>query len=92
MGLDVQDNDSRARRFRSNLGLTYPTAKDTSGVTARKLGATGVPETFFISSDGHIVSHVVGVTSLAQIELGVAAAQDGTPIGTQHGGALLPLR
>jgi cytochrome c biogenesis protein CcmG/thiol:disulfide interchange protein DsbE len=92
LGLDVQDDDSQARRFRSTFGLTYPTAQDSSGGAARQLGAAGVPETFFISGNGQIVGHVVGVASLAQIELGVAAAREGNPLGTRRGGARLPLR
>jgi cytochrome c biogenesis protein CcmG, thiol:disulfide interchange protein DsbE len=92
LGLDVQDNERAARRFREQLALDYPTARDDSGDAARQLGATGVPETFFISSAGEIVGHVIGAASLAQVELGALAAQSGKPFGLRQGGVLLPLR
>jgi peroxiredoxin len=92
VGLDVQDTDEAARRFRSAYDLSYPTASDDSGDAARKLGAGGVPETFFISGKGEIVGHVVGTASIGQIEVGALAARSGKPFGTQGGGARLPLR
>jgi peroxiredoxin len=92
MGLDVQDKEDAARRFRSDYDLTYPTASDDSGDAARKLGAAGVPETFFISDKGQIVGHVIGAATIGQIEVGALAASRGKPFGTQGGGARLPLR
>jgi peroxiredoxin len=92
MGLDVQDKDAAARRFRSNYDLTYPTASDANGDAARKLGAGGVPETYFISGKGEIVGHVIGAASIGQIEVGALAARTGKPFGTQGGGARQPLR
>jgi thiol-disulfide isomerase/thioredoxin len=92
LGFAVQDKDSDARRFQKSFGITYPTVQDSKGDAAKRLGATGVPETFFISGDRQIVGHVIGAASLAQIELGASAAQEGTPLGTRQGGARLPLR
>jgi cytochrome c biogenesis protein CcmG, thiol:disulfide interchange protein DsbE len=92
LGFAVQDKDADARRFQKMYGITYPTVQDSKGDAAKRLGATGVPETFFISGDRQIVGHVVGAASLAQIELGASAAQKGTPLGTRQGGARLPLR
>jgi cytochrome c biogenesis protein CcmG/thiol:disulfide interchange protein DsbE len=92
LGLDVQDNERDAQRFREKYALDYPTAADESGDAARQLGATGVPETFFISRDGQIVGHVVGAATIAHMELGTSAAQAGKPFRTQQAGARLPLR
>jgi cytochrome c biogenesis protein CcmG, thiol:disulfide interchange protein DsbE len=92
LGLDVQDTERDAQRFRKKYNLDYPTASDESGDAARQLGATGVPETFFISGDGQIVGHVVGAATIAQMELGTSAAQAGKPFRTQQAGARLPLR
>jgi hypothetical protein len=50
-----------------------------------------VPETFFISKRGKIVGHVIGAVSLAQIELGVKAAQTGRAMPTDQGGGQIPL-
>jgi peroxiredoxin len=92
LGLDVQDRDSAARRFRAKFVLTYPTASDESGEAAWQLGATGVPETFFLSADGQIVGHIVGAPSLGQMESGTLAAQAGKLFGITEGGVRLPLR
>jgi hypothetical protein len=51
-----------------------------------------VPETFFISKGGKVVSHVVGAVSLSQVELGVRAAQTGQPRPVDQGGGQIPLR
>jgi cytochrome c biogenesis protein CcmG, thiol:disulfide interchange protein DsbE len=92
LGLDVQDRESAAQRFRTEFDLSFATARDESGDAARALGATGVPETFFLSDEGKIVGHVIGAASVAQLELGARAAQAGTPLGVRQGGARLPLR
>jgi cytochrome c biogenesis protein CcmG/thiol:disulfide interchange protein DsbE len=92
LGLDVQDTEREAQRFRKKYALDYPTVADESGDAARQLGATGVPETFFISGDGQIVGHVIGAATIAHMELGTSAAQAGKPYRTQQAGARLPLR
>jgi peroxiredoxin len=92
LGLDVLDSPAAARRFRAENGVTYPSVDEKRAATARAMGATGVPETFFIAKDGDIVGHVMGEVSLAQIELGVRAAQTGQPMPTVQGGGQIPLR
>ena len=92
LGFAVQDKTADARSFQKRFGITYPTAQDPSGDGARRLGATGLPATFFISSDGQIVGQVLGPASLGQIELGAVAAKDGSPLGTRQGGIQVPLR
>lgn len=92
LGLNVLDSPATARRFRTDYGVTYPSVEEKRGDTARQLGAGGIPETFFISKGGKIVSHVIGAVSLAQIELGIRAAQTGRPLPTDHGGGQIPLR
>jgi cytochrome c biogenesis protein CcmG/thiol:disulfide interchange protein DsbE len=92
LGLNVLDSRATARRFRKDYGVTYPSVQESRGDTARLLGARGVPETFFISRTGQIVSHVIGAVSLAQIELGIKAAQTGRSRPTDQGGGQIPLR
>ena len=92
LGLNVLDPPAAARRFRSENGVTYPSLEEKSAETARALGATGVPETFFISKDGEVVGNVKGEISLAQLELGVRAAETGRPTPAQQGGGQVPLR
>jgi peroxiredoxin len=92
LGMNVLDSPATARRFRADYGVTYPSVQEKRGETARELGARGVPETFFISKSGKIVSHVIGAVSLPQIELGIRAAQTGRSLPTDQGGGQIPLR
>ena len=92
LGLNVLDSPAAARRFRSQYDVTYPSVEEQRTDTAKQLGARGVPETFFISKGGKIVAHVIGAVSLAQIELGVRAAQTGQEMPTDQGGGQIPLR
>jgi peroxiredoxin len=91
LGLNVLDQAAAARRFRAEYDVTYPCLVEKRADTARELGARGVPETFFISKSGRIVSHVIGAVSLAQIELGVDAARTGRSRPTDQGGGQTPL-
>jgi cytochrome c biogenesis protein CcmG/thiol:disulfide interchange protein DsbE len=92
LGLNVLDSPSAARRFRSDYDVTYPSVAEQRAETAKQLGARGVPETFFLSKSGKIVAHVIGAVSLAQIELGVRAAQTGHAMPTDQGGGQIPLK
>ena len=92
LGLNVLDSPGSARRFRADYDVTYPSVEEKRSETARQLGARGVPETFFITRSGKIVSHVVGAVSLPQIELGIKAAQTGRSLPTDQGGGQIPLR
>jgi cytochrome c biogenesis protein CcmG, thiol:disulfide interchange protein DsbE len=91
LGLDVADTPAAAKRFRQQYDITYPSLEEKRGATAKALGSTGVPETFFLSKRGKIVGHVVGGLTLAQLELGVRAAQTGRQTGTDQGAGRVPL-
>ncbi len=54
VGVDTQDLEQPARAFLRQYRITFPTVRDPDGTVARLFGTTGVPETFFIGSDGHI--------------------------------------
>jgi peroxiredoxin len=92
LGLNVLDSPAAARKFRSDYDVNYPSISERRADTARSLGASGVPETFFISKRGKIVGHVIGSLALAQVELGVRAAQTGQATPTDQGGGQIPLR
>lgn len=87
VGLDMQDVTEDARRFMRDFGLSYLNVRDQSDGVAHDWGVTGLPETFFISTRGRVVAHVVGAVSAGQLRDGVAAAQDGRPLGALEGGA-----
>jgi cytochrome c biogenesis protein CcmG/thiol:disulfide interchange protein DsbE len=87
LGLNMQDITGDARGFLREFGVSYPTIRDPTDATARSWGATGIPETYFLSSRGEVVGHVIGVVSEDQLRTGVAAARSGRVVGAEGGGA-----
>jgi cytochrome c biogenesis protein CcmG, thiol:disulfide interchange protein DsbE len=87
LGLDQQDFPEDARDFLQEFQITYPTIRDPGKEVATRYGATGLPETYFISAQGRVVAHVIGAMSPEQIDGGVAAARTGRPLGALEGGA-----
>lgn len=92
VGLNQQDVREEAHDFLSQFSISFPQVRDKAKDTARAWGVTGMPETFFISSGGDVVGHVVGTISDAQMEAGVAAALSGRPSGVEVGGERRPTR
>jgi cytochrome c biogenesis protein CcmG/thiol:disulfide interchange protein DsbE len=92
LGLDMQDIRADARDFLREFRITYPNIRDARKDVATRFGATGIPETYFISAQGRVVGHVVGVVSEDQLNSGIAAARAGRPAGAQKGGARRPPR
>jgi cytochrome c biogenesis protein CcmG/thiol:disulfide interchange protein DsbE len=87
LGLDIQDVRGDAHAFLKELGIRYPTIRDPSKGVANDYGATGIPETYFLSSRARVVAHVVGVVSDRQLDSGVEAARAGRVVGKEEGGA-----
>ena len=87
VGLDMQDITDDALAFSRQFGVDYLNVRDGTNKVARSFGATGVPETYFISAAGRVVGHVVGVVAPPQLRDGVAAAIAGRPLGVEQGGA-----
>jgi cytochrome c biogenesis protein CcmG, thiol:disulfide interchange protein DsbE len=92
LGLDMQDLRGDARAFLSDLRISYPSVRDAGKDTSKRYGATGIPETYFVSADGQVVAHVVGAVSPQQLDAGIEAARSGQPIGRSVGGARRPPR
>jgi len=74
LGLDMQDATPDGRNFMHHFGIDYLNIHDPSNEVALSYGVTGLPESFFISRAGKIVSHVIGESSSAQLKQGIAAA------------------
>lgn len=91
VGLDAQDAREDARDFISQFGLTFPHVRDPGNDTQRAWGVTGLPETYFIGSDGRVVGHVIGTVDDAQLRDGIAAARSGRPKGADQGGEQRPV-
>ena len=92
VGLNMQDLSGDAHDFLREFGQTFPNVRDPTNETARRWGVTGIPETFFVSRQGDVVGHVIGVVSERQLAQGVAAASRGRPHGAQTGGDRRPTR
>jgi cytochrome c biogenesis protein CcmG/thiol:disulfide interchange protein DsbE len=86
LGVNQQDAREAARGFIREFSLSFPHLREAGKETAQGWGVTGLPETFFVSPEGNIVSHVIGVVSPRQMTSGIAAAQAGRPGGAQAGG------
>ncbi len=80
LGIDTQDLEAPARAFLVRYGITYPNVRDPDGSVSRLFGATGVPETFFISPDGKIRGKFPGEqVDLAAWRAAVSALLEGRP-------------
>ncbi len=86
VGLNMQDFTEDARGFLREFGVSYPNVRDRSNEVALRWGVTGLPETFFISLEGEVVGHVIGVVSPRQLEEGMQAARSGRALGPLGGG------
>lgn len=92
LGVNQQDVPEDANAFMDEFGVDYLNIRDPSNRTARSYGATGIPETYFVSRRGQIVGHVIGVISAQQMRSGLAAALSGRPLAVREGGARRALR
>jgi len=86
VGLNMQDVTQDARSFLREFALSFPNVRDPTKDTARRWGATGIPETFFVSAKGEVVGHVIGTVTARQLDEGVSAALTGRPRRTDQGG------
>ncbi len=63
VGLAIQDQPEAAQKFIRDFRLTFPNARDVTGKVSVDYGVYGVPETFFVSRDGHIRRKHVGAVT-----------------------------
>lgn len=91
LGLNQQDLTEDAGEFIREFGLSYPNVRDESNEVALEWGVSGLPETFFLSADGEVTGHVIGVVSGDQLEDGIASAASGRPLGSLTGGEQRPV-
>jgi cytochrome c biogenesis protein CcmG/thiol:disulfide interchange protein DsbE len=68
VGVDVQDTDSEARAFLRQYGVTYPNGDGNAGAISVAYGLRGVPETYFIATDGRIIRKWNGPLGTAGLE------------------------
>jgi len=77
VGIDVQDLRSDALSFLREFDVAYVSLRDAADDTYRAYGLTGVPETYYLSADGHIVAHSPGAISRSSLEAGIEQAIEG---------------
>ncbi|MGH2694609.1 MAG: TlpA family protein disulfide reductase [Actinomycetota bacterium] len=81
LGVLFQDSEANARAYMKELGGDWPTLLDPGSETAIDYGVYGVPETFFIDSDGTIVHKQIGGVSyemiVGQVERALARSSRG---------------
>lgn len=92
VGLNMQDVTDDAREFLEEFQITYPTIREPDKAVATDYGATGIPETYFVSDQGLVVAHVIGVVTDSQLDQGIEAAVAGEVVGPLTGGASRPQR
>lgn len=92
LGLNMQDVTEDALDFIDEFDVRYPTVREPDNATARAYGATGIPETYFVSPRGRIVGHVIGVVTPEQLDAGARASKTGAVVGSLTGGARRPQR
>lgn len=56
LGVDYVDTESEAKKFIAEYGQTYPNGPDLGTEISQKYKITGVPETYFITREGQVMS------------------------------------
>jgi cytochrome c biogenesis protein CcmG, thiol:disulfide interchange protein DsbE len=92
LGLNMQDVTDDALGFIDEFDVRYPNVREPDNATAQAYGATGIPETYFVSARGRVVGHVIGVVTVQQLDAGARAAKTGKVVGSLTGGARRPQR
>ena len=69
IGIDANDKSAAAMKFLHAEGVSYPVAADPSlAVTlSYGLGATGIPQSFFLNAKHQIVKHIFGDVTLSEL-------------------------
>lgn len=77
LGINMQDARGDARAFIDEFGLDYPSVREPGRETGEGYGATGIPETYFLSADGRVVGRHVGPIEAGELRAGIRAARSG---------------
>ena len=84
IGVALQDTDTASIEFLKEFDVTYPNGKDESGKIAIDYGVWGIPESFFIDTEGRITyKHVGGIRAamvtekLIEAQQGILSAKEG---------------
>lgn len=77
VGVAFEDTASSSRAFAQSLGMDWPIVSDAASRTALAYGVYGVPETFFIGTNGVVASRWVGPVPYAHLTDEITRLQAG---------------
>jgi thiol-disulfide isomerase/thioredoxin len=60
LGVNTRDNPGDAKRFLERYDVTYPVVADADQAMSDAMGVFPLPQTFFVDSEGHLVSSSAG--------------------------------
>jgi thiol-disulfide isomerase/thioredoxin len=75
LGIDNDESRAQGRAFARSHDLPGPSIFDPGKVRSRRLGAVGLPTTFFLDRRHRIVAEVIGTATTAKLERGLRKAQ-----------------
>lgn len=75
LGIDNDESRSQGRSFARRHGLPGPSIFDPAKARSRRLGASGLPTTFFLDRRHRIVATIVGKATSDRLERGLRAAR-----------------
>jgi cytochrome c biogenesis protein CcmG, thiol:disulfide interchange protein DsbE len=68
IGVTYQDIPDDSRAFVKRMTASWPQGTDESGSVAKAYGVRGIPQTFFVRSDGTIAARVFGITTQEKLD------------------------
>ncbi len=68
VGVAYLDSDQDSRAFIEEFGITYPNGPDTGTRISRDYRIQGVPETFVVDQNGHIVEFIIAPVQPGQLD------------------------
>jgi len=92
MGINIQDKEVDALAFIKEFGITFPNGRDATGRIAVDYGVWGIPETFFIDTEGQITYKHVGSLGWPTIKAKMDEAQRSFVSASEGRGSYQPIR
>ena len=83
VGVNVEDLDADARGFLNRYSITYPNGSGNASLISVSYGRRGVPETYFIAPDGHIIRKWNGPLSAAGLDQFLAELKRASSAGAR---------
>ena len=74
IGLSMDDDEKPVRAFQQQYKMNYPVAMATPAIAGQYGGILGLPITFVIDRNGHIVKRYIGATDVSVMESEVRKA------------------